>query len=370
MIMKLPFLLWLLLAASLSAQVQVESLPEPGIQPQVAVTAERVVHLVYLKGDPEACDIRHTTRPLAGGAWNAPETVNSTPHSAIATGTIRGAQMALGKDGSVQVIWNGNAEAKPNKMAQAPLLHARLVPGARTFSLQQNLLGDTTALDGGASIAANGKGRVAVVWHAAPPGKDDESARRVWVRYSEDNGATFAPPAALNEPKPGVCACCSLRAHLGDDGTLHVLYRAATTPTERGMWLITCKAGEPTLKKLDDWRVAICPMSSASLMASGPALRGAWENDGQIVTAYLAENTTSQKIGPKNAKHPTLARNAKGQTIIASIIGSGWSKAGTLHWDILDPQGLVAKSGDGGKLPVWSYPATYARLDGSFVVLR
>ena len=368
--MKLPILLWLLLAASLSAQVQVESLPEPGIQPQVAVTAEGVVHLVYLKGDPMACDIRHTVRRAGGGEWSAPVTVNSTPHSAIATGTIRGAQIALGKDGSVQVIWNGSAEAKPDGMAQAPLLHARLVGGATAFSLQQNLLGDTTALDGGASSAANGKGRVAVVWHAAPPGKDDESARLVWVRYSDDNGDTFAPPVPLNAKQPGVCACCSLRAHLAADGTLSVLYRAATAPTERGMWLITSKAGQTTLKKLDDWRVAMCPMSSASLMAAGLTLRGAWENDGQIVTGIIVETTASQKIGPKNAKHPTLAWNTKGQTLVASVIDSGWSKAGTLHWEILDAQGSITESGDGGKLPVWSYAATYARPDGGFVILR
>ena len=76
------------------------------------------------------------------------------------------------------------------------------------------------------------------------------------------------------------------------------------------------------------------------------------------------------KIGPRNAKHPTLAPNAKGQTLIASLIGSAWSQAGTLHWDLLDAKGLVTASGDGQELPIWSYPAAYAKPDGSFVVLR
>lgn len=313
MLEKFTILLGLLFAASLRAQVQVESLPEQGIQPQVAVSAEGMVHLVYIKGDAKACDIRHTVRRAGGSEWAAPVTVKRTPHSAIAIGSIRGAQIALGKDDVVQVIWNGSAEAKPDGMAQAPLLHARLMPGATAFSHQQNLLGDTRALDGGASIAANGKGRVAVVWHAAPPGEDEESARLVWVRYSEDDGSTFSAPALLNTAQPGVCACCSLRAHLAADGTLSVLYRAATAPTERGMCLIT---------------------------------------------------------ETRNAKHPTLARNSKGQTLIASIIGSGWSKAGTLHWDLLDAGGLIIASGDGRKLPVWSYAATYAQPDGGFVILR
>ncbi|HRK15991.1 MAG TPA: hypothetical protein PK490_17030, partial [Prosthecobacter sp.] len=70
-------LLTLLLPLALRAQVLVESLPEPGVQPQVAVTAAGVVHLVYLLGDPAACDVRHTTRPAQGGPWSAPVTVNS-----------------------------------------------------------------------------------------------------------------------------------------------------------------------------------------------------------------------------------------------------------------------------------------------------
>ena len=215
--MKSLLSFWLLLAASIHAQVQVEPLPESGVQPQIVVTAAGVVHLVYLKGDPKACDIRHTSRRVEGGEWATPVTVNSKQRSAIAAGTIRGAQIALGKDGSVQVIWNGSADAKPGKMPQAPLLHARLLPGAKEFTPQQNLMGDTTALDGGASIAANEKGHVAIVWHAAPAGETGESARLVWVRYSADDGSTFSPPASLSATQPGVCACCSLRAHLGSD---------------------------------------------------------------------------------------------------------------------------------------------------------
>ena len=361
----------LLLPLALNAQVQIETLPEPGIQPQVIVTAAGVVHLVYLKGEPKACDIRHTTRKVEGGEWSAPITVNSAPRSAIAAGTIRGAQIALGKDGSVQVIWNGNTGGNKEMMMRAPLLHARLQPGTKAFSAQQNLMGDTTALDGGASIAANEKGHVSVVWHAAPAGATGEAARLVYARYSADDGRTFSAPTPLNAEQPGVCACCSLRAHLAADDTLTVLYRAAMTPNARGMHLLTSKAGRTTLTKLDDWRVAMCPMSSASLMPAAQTLRAAWENDGQIVTGLMgAPVSDAQKIGPQKAKHPVLAQNAKGQTLIASVIGSGFGKAGSLHWDLLDAQGRVTDSGDGGKLPVWSYAVTYARPDGSFVILR
>lgn len=369
--MKSILSFWLLLAASLHAQVQIESVPESGIQPQIAVTPAGLVHLVYLKGDPKACDIRYTSRRADGSAWAAPITVNSEPRSAIAAGTIRGAQIALGNDGSVQVIWNGNTGGKKEMMMHSPLLHARLPSGAKEFSPQQNLMGDTTALDGGASIAANAKGHVSVVWHAAPAGATGEASRLVYGRFSADDGGSFSAPMPLNVQQPGVCACCSLRAHLSADDTLSVLYRAATAPNARGMYLITSKAGRSTLSQIDDWRVAACPMSSASLLPGAPSLRAAWENDGQIVTGLMGNPVSApQKIGPKNAKHPALAQNTKGQTLIASVIGSGWSKAGRLHWDMLDAQGRITESGDGDKLPLWSYTSAYARTDGSFVILH
>jgi len=358
-------------SAIIRAEVRVEALPETGLQPQVIVSTSGIVHLVYLKGDPKACDIRYTFRRAEGGDWAAPVTVNSEPGSAIATGTIRGAQIALGKDESVQVIWNGNTGEKKEMMRHAPLLHARLSPGAKAFSPQQDLMGDTTALDGGASIAANENGNVAVVWHAAPAGEGGEVARLVWVRHSADDGRTFSPPAPLNTGQPGVCACCSLRAHLSTHNTLTVIYRKATAPDQRGMTMITVKAGQSHLEKLDDWRVAMCPMSSVSLLPVAGSLRAAWENDGRIVTGLLSDNGgDTEKIGPPNAKHPVMARSAQGETLIASVVGSGWSKAGRLHWDILDPAGRLTRSGDGDTLPVWSYAAAYACPDGSFVVLH
>lgn len=365
-----------LASSSATAQVRVEALPEPGLQPQVVVSNSGVVHVVYLTGDPKACDVRHATRPAAGGAWSAPVTVNSVPHSAIAVGTIRGAQMVLGKDDTVQVIWNGHAT--PGAPQQAPLLHARMPAGARAFTPQQDLLGGTTALDGGASIAANARGHVSIVWHAAAGGGDGgkkgEGSRLVWERVSTDDGVTFSSAAPLNAGQPGVCACCSLRACLAADDTLTVLFRAATTPTARGMCLITRrKDGSSAILPLDDWRVAMCPMSSASLVLGLEGrLLGAWENDGRIAMGTFggAGVPAVQTIGPAKSKHPVLVSNARGQTLIVSVIGSGWSKPGTLHWELVDASLQTLISGDGDKLPVWGHAAAYAHPDGSFVILR
>ncbi len=362
-------LLLLSLIPLAEAQVRVEPVPEGGIQPQMLVDAKSEAHLVYLKGDPKACDIRYTHRASSDTNWAEPITVNSIPRSAIAIGTIRGAQMALGRSGSVQVVWNGAPEKTGEKQHRSALYHARLTAGAGQFEKQRDWLGDTVALDGGASIAANSEGRVCLVWHAATEPGLREGARFVFVRESQDDGATFSEPKPLNKDQPGVCLCCSLRAHLDAKGTLHVLYRAAMKPDERGMALIRQpQGGAAKITRLDDWRIAMCPMSSISMSEAAGTLRVAWENDGRIVTGSLGGDF--QKLAPPGAKHPSFVTNGQGSTLIACITGSGWMKAGQLHWELRDAAGKVTGTGEGGKLPVWSFAAAYALSDGSFLILR
>src|SRR5437870_1115084 len=108
--MKTLHTLLTLLALAVTASatdVRIEAVPENGVQPQVAVDPTGTTHLVYLKGDPKACDVRYARRAKGAREWSAPLSVNSEPKSAIAMGTIRGAQLALGKGGAVHVAWNG-----------------------------------------------------------------------------------------------------------------------------------------------------------------------------------------------------------------------------------------------------------------------
>jgi hypothetical protein len=58
--MKYLLLLLVLVATAGAANVRIEAVPEGGVQPQVAVDAAGNTHLVYLKGDPKACDVRAT----------------------------------------------------------------------------------------------------------------------------------------------------------------------------------------------------------------------------------------------------------------------------------------------------------------------
>ena len=371
--MKTFLSLIILTATAGAANVRFEAVPEGGVQPQVAVDSAGTAHLVYLKGDPKACDVRYSRRTKGVGEWSAPISANSEPGSAIAMGTIRGAQLAAGKGGTLHVVWNG--ATSPVGGHSAPLNYTRLEPGKTKFAPQRNLLGDTGALDGGASVAANAQGDVFVIWHGKPKGGGgDETARVVFALKSADNGATFGSPMVANAESPGVCACCSLKALAAPDGGLFTLYRAARTTAQRDMTLLASTDRGATFRHetLHPWSTAMCPMSSADLLASPQGVRAAWETDGKIFSALLTNAAPAPfEISAGKAKHPAMAVNAKGETLMAWVTGTGWNRGGELAWRILDSTGEpTAQRGSAGGVPVWSFVAAYAEPGGDFVILH
>src|SRR5712672_1928943 len=79
-------------------------LPDEGIQPQAAVDANGSVHVIYFKGVAAHGDLFHV-RLDRNGSFSRPIQINSQAGSAVATGSIRGGQVAIGRDGRVHVAW-------------------------------------------------------------------------------------------------------------------------------------------------------------------------------------------------------------------------------------------------------------------------
>src|SRR6266699_3943446 len=123
--------------ASLEAQhVKLVGTPDGGIQPQAAVDAKGVVHLIYFKGEPRAGDIFYVRREAGRESFTKPIQVNSRPHTAMAMGTIRGAQLAVGKNGRVHVAWDGMGEGVSSAIPSGnkrPLFYARLNDAGTAF---------------------------------------------------------------------------------------------------------------------------------------------------------------------------------------------------------------------------------------------
>src|SRR3954451_9373109 len=201
-----------LLAAASSATpvpgIELKRVPENGIQPQVAVSADGTIHLVYFKGDALGGDLFYT-RSSDGQRFSNPIRVNSVAGTAIATGNIRGARIATGRHGAVYITWNGSQNAARSNGGRTPMLYARSSNAHTAFEPERNLIHSAYGIDGGGGITADRDGRVFVFWHAPSPGGEGEQSRRVWITRSEDDGRTFeAERVAWNEPT-GACACCS-----------------------------------------------------------------------------------------------------------------------------------------------------------------
>src|SRR4051794_21746455 len=73
--------------------VEVVRTPDGAIQPQAVIDGAGSIHVIYFKGDPAAGDLFYVCRENTAIAFSPPIRVNSQPGSAIAVGTIRGAQI-------------------------------------------------------------------------------------------------------------------------------------------------------------------------------------------------------------------------------------------------------------------------------------
>jgi len=364
-----------LTAAPLGAAVSVERVPESGIQPQ-ALSSGGATHLIYLTGDPRGADIVYRTRPGIGD-WSAPVRVNSQPGSAIASGTIRGPQVAMGRDGRVHVVWNGSSGAEPKPAnGGSPMLYARLTDDGKSFSPQRNLMTATHELDGGGSVAADAQGNVQVFWHASPAGSSGETNRAVYIARSTDEGISFTAERAVSPPGSGACGCCGLTALANARGDTFVLFRSARTLMQRDMTLLASTDGAENFREVltDPWMVGACPMSSAGIAIVGEHTWAAWETNGRIQLARFTNGTWTTKlpaVGPlQGAKHPRLALNERGETLVVWTEGTGWQKGGALAWQVFDAKGQpTAEQGRRDGLSAWSYASPHARADGGFVIL-
>lgn len=374
------FIALVLLNAALFAQaskrVTLSRVPGNGVQPQALLDARGTLHLIYLAGEPGASNVFYVKRAAGQMDFTAPLRVNSQPGSAIAAGTIRGAQLALGKNDRVHVVWNGSQKAANPTTLEAPLLYARLNNAGTAFEPQRNLMGQSHALDGGGSIAADRAGNVYVAWHGAGAQQGEEQ-RRIWLARSTDDGKTFAREATVDPDQTGVCACCSMRAFVDQAGVVYLLYRTATKMTERGMYMLVSqdRGGSFRGQRLDDWTLTTCPMSSV-VMTNAEKPLAAWENNGQVqfaaLDAKLAQRPASiaAPAATGKRKHPALAVNARGETLLVWTEGTGWKRGGSLAWQLYDSSGKpTAEKGTAEGVPVWGLATVVALTNGEFQII-
>jgi hypothetical protein len=359
-------------------QVKLLRTPDGGIQPQTALDSRGVLHMIYFSGDAAAGNIEYVRRAAGAKAFSKPIRVNSQPDSALAVGTVRGPQMAVGQDGQVDVVWFGSSKAKPRGPdGSTPLLFSRLNASGAAFTPQRNLVRYAKGLDGGLSVAAARKGDVYVVWHAMgkTPG---EANRRVYLARSTDDGRTFAREVPVSPAALGACGCCGMRAFVDRRGALFVLYRAAGESIHRNMTLLASNDRGRTFRsqEVSAWKLNACPMSTAYLGEGGKHVLAAWEKAGEVYFDTINPSTfqlSSSYPAPgqsSDRKHPAVAANSRGQVLLAWTEGTGWKQGGSLAWQLFSKSGQpLGAVGHAPGVPVWGLPSVYTASDGNFTIV-
>lgn len=351
--------------------------PHEGIQPQTLLDHRGVLHMIYFKGDASRGDIEYLSRKPDQKDFGPPIRVNSEPRDAVAIGTVRGPQMALGRNGRVYVAWFG-ARAQPTDLTNSmPVLFSRLNDSHTAFEPQRNLMQYAKGGDGGISVAADARGDVYAVWHAmgTEPGED---RRRVYLARSTDDGKTFAREVPISPATLGACGCCGMRALAGERGTLFVLYRAARQGIHRDMTLLVSTDRGQTFHDttLGPWELNACPMSTGYLSDGGKQVLAAWETAGQVYfgsidpTSLKASSRIPAPGDSNKRKHPAVATGPNGYVLLAWTEGTGWLKGGSLSWQLFDNAGKpIGSEGHTPGIPVWGLPSVFADKQGNFTIV-
>jgi hypothetical protein len=361
-----------------TGDVTLVRLPNGGVQPQVAIDPSGAIHVLYFQGEPAHGNLFYTRLNPTSLQFAPAMRVNTQADSAVATGSMRGGQLAIGQGGRVHVAWDGSDKARPRAPSdRTPVLYTRMNDARTAFEPERNLV-QTSVFADAAGVAADAVGTVYVAWHAQMPGGKDEADRRLWLARSSDDGRAFTAETAASNAVLGACGCCGVRALADRRGVLRVLFRSAVEMTNRDAYLLTSYDKGATFSSdlMQPWHVGACPMSTFGLFEAGTDVLATWETGGQLQWLRIDEatsrrsNWTTPPGDASNRRYPAIAGNPRGEVLLAWIEGASWNKGGSLAWQRFGadakPAGAIGRRPD---TPTWDTPAVAVRPDGSFIVI-
>ena len=188
--------------ANFSGPVELSSEAAYSSLPQVGVDGAGNISVVWESdSSPVGILYRHSTD---GSAFSQAFNLATNPVNLKLTGSV-GPQMAIGVDGSINVVWEDDFNF------QSDISFSRSVDGAN-FSATLNL-SNNAGNSSGAQIAVDLSGNINVAWEDNSPGNND-----ILFTRSTDKGATFSGVTNISQGVGGD----SGNAQVAVDGSGHI----------------------------------------------------------------------------------------------------------------------------------------------------
>ena len=357
--------------------IEVQRVPENGIQPRIVLDEWGDTHLLYFRAEfPDSGaylgHLYYTRYDSKKHAWQPSARVSAEPFNY--KDQIYRANFSVGGEGRIHVVWFVD---RPERF-----LYTRSDINKGNFETPRLISGAyLNGIDANADIASYNN-RVALVWAAGDLMREDQ--RSVFMLQSQDNGGSFGDPVLIADSALGACACCALSAEFNQAGELLVAYRSAVNNTGRHMQqLIINQNAQGDLQSfyqpvhaLSEWEIASCPVSTNDMAreVSG-AYWLVYETENQLVKQNLSANSVPQRVSAQASsareKHPAMAFNADGYQLIAWGEGGGFFSGGSLRLALFDAEGkpVDLPAMDDTDIPDRSSVAVMMKPDGSFLVV-
>jgi hypothetical protein len=353
------------------ADVRVVHFPEAALVPDVMMDGAGVLHMVYGLGD-DAWYMRSTDN---GRTFSPPVKVNTEGKVTLKMGE-RGPKLALGKGGSIHVVW---ADQWSPGVKVYPR-YSRSLDGGRTFE-PPRALASLFGIDG-LTVAADGEGNVVAFFHqVSPPQQEIPEAHRLYLARSTDNGATFGPEERLKIQGMDDLACsmCMMRARITVDGNVCLALRVANDNI-RDFFLLRSPKREDTFAPLrvneDRWELKKCPMCGPELTLD-PA--------GRMLCAFMSRHRVywstlddgrftlhvATPAGEDDEIYPAAFSDGKGHVLMVWQVGPmAVGRTATVKWALYGNDGVfTGKQGTIGVSTSGTKATAFAGTDGAFYIV-
>ena len=319
----------------LSQPVRVSSGDANAAEPAIAAAPDGSVYVAWVSHGPKSqADVMIARFSGDGKMQDRPVRVNSQPGIATAW---RGdpPTVAIAPDNTVFVGWTARVESESGHATDIYLSLSK--DHGQTFGPPVKVNDDSKpAVHGMHSLTVAKDGRIYVAWldernvTPSPPMKDMkmeaaghhmESNREVFVAASTDGGRSFRKNQRV---ATNVCPCCKTALATASDGRLYLSWRqvlpgdfrhiAVASSPDQGKTFT-----EPKIVSDDQWVLAGCPVSGATLFAAeDDSVRVLWYSEGKNGQTGLYSSRTTDNGGTFGPRQLIAAGGVRGTPVLIS----------------------------------------------------